>query len=493
MIKNELSLGEPEPEYKGQDYYVDSTAGDDRQAGTSPNRPWKTLDKINQVKLGPGDRVLFRRGRSFSGTFAPVGSGTANNPIIATSYGSGAKPVIDGQGSAAAIFLHNVDGWELKDLEVTNFGPAPASGQRAGVFVLIEDFGVGEHYVVANVDVHDVNGPDVLEPIPSGGIIFVAGGTATPTGFDGITVRNCTVSRVDRMGICTQSLWSVRPSNPNGRGTSYMPMNNIVIKNNRLEKTGGDGIMLNNGVGALVEHNVLDDFGGKAASGSVVGIYGFNCDQGLFRHNRVANGRKNSMAFDIETGNHDTVYEYNHTYRNNGGFLLCCNDPTSTADNAIIRYNVSYDDRDGDGDFPVGVVTLACGVTKNLRIHNNTFYAPNTTRMVNNIEGTSAEFTNNIFVGRRQGSVINDPHGVYRNNLYHNVVFEQGSDTSAVEADPLLVAPDGARPLEEPWSGQLRAGSPAWQAAAPLTPNGNRDHAGETRNIGAFQGEHDDR
>jgi hypothetical protein len=488
---DEKSAGAISKSGPGTTYYVDSTAGDDTQAGTSADRAWKTLDKINALEFLPGDRILFRRGRTFSGTFAPTGSGTADRPIVAASYGSGAKPVIDGGGTAAAIFLHNVDGWELRDLDVTNFGQEPASEQqqRAGVFVLIEDFGVGRNYLVSDVDVHDVNGPDVLEPIPSGGIIFVAGGKSVPTGFDGITVRNCTVSRVDRMGICTQSLWSVRPVNPSGRGTAYMPMTNVVIQHNRLEETGGDGIMLNNGVGALVEHNVLDGFGGNARSGSVVGMYGFNCDQGVFRHNRVSNGKKNSMAFDIETGNSATVYEYNHTYHNNGGFLLACNDPDSKADDAVIRYNVSVDDRDGDGNFPVAVITLACGVTTNLRIHNNTFYAPNTTKMVNNIEGTAAEFTNNIFFGRKEGSTINDPHGVYRNNLYHNVVFEQGGDSEAVNADPLLVVPDDALPADDRWSGRLRPGSPAWRAAAPPPPNGGGEHAGKPRHIGAYQGE----
>lgn len=492
-IKDVSHLGVPTPEIsrragQGQAYYIDSETGDDKQAGTSADNPWQTLDKINQISFQPGDSILFRRGRTFAGTFAPTGSGAAGKPIVVTSYGSGNKPVIDGQGAAAAIFLHNVDGWELRELEITNRGPEPASEQqRAGIFVLVEDFGVARHYVVSDVDVHDVNGPDVLEPIPSGGIIFVAGGKSTPTGFDGITVRNCTVSRVDRMGICTQSLWSVRPENPSGRGTAYMPMTNILIQGNRLEEIGGDGIMLNNGVGALVEHNVLDGFAAKARTGTAVGMYGFNCDQGVFRHNRVSNGKKNAMAFDIETGNHDTVYEYNYTYRNNGGFLLSCNDPESKADNAIIRYNVSHDDRDGDGDFPVGVITLACGVATNVRIHNNTFYAPNTTRMVNNIDRTAAEFTNNIFVGAKAGSVIRDPHSVYRNNIYHNVVFEQGSDGKAVMADPLLVVPDGARELNDPLVGQLRAGSPAWQAAEPATPNGDRDHAGKRQNIGAYQ------
>lgn len=461
----------------GQVYYVDSAAGNDSHEGTSSNRPWRTLERLNKAKFAPGDTIRFRRDRTFPGTFAPQGSGTAQRPIVATSYGVGKKPVFDGQGATAAILLKNVAGWELEHLEVTNSGPKITDGgQRAGILVLLEDFGVGKHYVVSDVYVHDVNGTDVYEPIPGGGIIFVAGGVATPTGFDRITVRGCTISHVDRQGICTQSHWSMRAENPNGRGTQHVPMTNIVLRDNLLQDIGGDGIMINNGLGALVEHNVLDGFADRVASGTAVGIYGFNSDNGVFRHNRVSNGKKNAMAFDIETGNLGTLYEYNHSYRNNGGFLLTCNDPNSTSDDAVIRYNVSWDDRDGDGDWPTGVLTLACGVTTNLRIHHNTFYSPRATRLVNNSDLTAAEVTNNIFVGRADGSVIIDSHGTYRNNLYHNVVLQQAVDQEAVEADPMLVIGEDGFPVDESRFGEVRAGSPVLNAGAASSPN-----------IGAYQ------
>ncbi|MER6668444.1 right-handed parallel beta-helix repeat-containing protein [Amycolatopsis japonica] len=474
----------------GRIYYVDSVAGDDKRQGTTSDKPLRTLDRLNQIQFRPGDTIRFRRGQTFPGTFAPTGSGSAREPIVVTSYGSGGKPVLDGQGAIATVYLHNVQGWELRDLEITNLGPPPTPDeQRAGIFVLLEDFGIGRHYAVLNVDVHDVNGPDVLEPIPSGGIIFVAGGKATPTGFDGITVRDSTVSRTDRMGICTQSLWSLRSENPNGRGTSYVPMTNIVFRDNRLEDIGGDGIMINNGVGALVERNVLDNYGARAAEGTVVGLYGFNSDKGMFRHNSVTNGKLSSMAFDIETGNNGTVYEYNYSSRNNGGVLLTCNDPGSTSNDAVFRFNVSHDDRDGTGAWPVGVITLACGDTTNLRIHNNTIYAPNATKIVNNINVTAAEMTNNIFVGKADGSVINDPHGTYRNNVYHNVVLQQGSDDSAIEADPLFALADGVAASEHTWLGQLRAGSPALNAGEVPPLNGDPDHSADLgpKNIGAYQ------
>ena len=43
-------------------YYVDSTRGDDHNAGTSANSPWRTVAKVSASKLSPGDVVLLRRG-----------------------------------------------------------------------------------------------------------------------------------------------------------------------------------------------------------------------------------------------------------------------------------------------------------------------------------------------------------------------------------------------------------------------------------------------
>ena len=80
------------PFVSGIDYYVD-TAGDDANSGKSENAPWKTLSKVNNADLKPGDRVLFKRGGEWRGTLLPK-SGSASGYITYTSYGSGRKPRI---------------------------------------------------------------------------------------------------------------------------------------------------------------------------------------------------------------------------------------------------------------------------------------------------------------------------------------------------------------------------------------------------------------
>ena len=43
-------------------YYVDNTAGNDSNSGTSPSTAWKTVARVNQASFAPGDQILFKRG-----------------------------------------------------------------------------------------------------------------------------------------------------------------------------------------------------------------------------------------------------------------------------------------------------------------------------------------------------------------------------------------------------------------------------------------------
>lgn len=81
------------------DYYFSSSLGNDsRSASEAQNSatPWKTIDKLNAIagSLKGGDRIFFRSGDVFYGTIRVTRSGASGAPILFTSYGTGAKPVI---------------------------------------------------------------------------------------------------------------------------------------------------------------------------------------------------------------------------------------------------------------------------------------------------------------------------------------------------------------------------------------------------------------
>ncbi len=62
-------------------YYVDPVHGDDTQAGTSKDVAWKSLAKINALRLAAGDQVVIASG-THATSLKPSGEGTAAHPIV---------------------------------------------------------------------------------------------------------------------------------------------------------------------------------------------------------------------------------------------------------------------------------------------------------------------------------------------------------------------------------------------------------------------------
>ncbi len=80
----------------GQTTYYVSGSGNDDNSGRSADSPYKTIDKINNLNLQPGDQVLFRRGDTFRGSLKIRQSGSGGQPIVVDGYGSGDKPILAG-------------------------------------------------------------------------------------------------------------------------------------------------------------------------------------------------------------------------------------------------------------------------------------------------------------------------------------------------------------------------------------------------------------
>ncbi|MEV6047130.1 right-handed parallel beta-helix repeat-containing protein [Streptomyces xanthochromogenes] len=471
-------------------YYVDCRAGNDANPGTSPAHPLRTLAKASARTYRPGERVLFQRGTTCTGTFAPKGSGTPGAPIAAGAYGTGtAKPHLEGNGARAAVLLDNAQQWELNDLDVSNTGHATTTARRAGILVRLTDFGTGHHYAVRNVDVHDVNGADFKDPDPSGGILFAAQGAATPTGFDDVTVSGSTVTHVDRTGIGTSSTWGKRPEHPDGPGSRFVPITGLRIENNRVSDTGGDGIVVQNADGALAEHNTVDGFNARSA-GYNAGLWAWNSDHVRYQYNEVSHGHgtRDSMAFDIDGGNNGNVYQYNYSHDNEGGFLLVCNGTGMTSADNVVRHNISVNDRNRSA--PYGIVSVVCGPTTRTQVYDNTVVTNQSgTAMVSDNGPGNVTFRNNVFVSSAPGGApFADPRNAYDHNLYRGVGAAPASDHSPVTADPAFTAPAPAGPYDV----QLRPGSAALRAGIPIADGVTRDWFGNAvsspPNIGAYQG-----
>jgi hypothetical protein len=344
-------------------YYVDAENGRDANTGASPAAAWQTLAKVNGFSFRPGDRILLKSGAVWKEQLAPRTSGAEGAAIVIGRYGSGPLPRIDGAGVVEdAVKLYNVQHIELRNLDVTNTGAAPAV--RRGVHIFLDNFGTARHIVVSGLYIHDVNGTN--EKKDNGGIIFRTNGDRTPSRFDGLLIERNIVRKVDRSAIAAQSYHWAR--------TRWNPSTRVVIRDNLVEDIGGDGIVPWATDGAIVEHNIARDCNRRANTYNA-GIWPWSTDNTVLQLNEAAFTRTtlDGQGFDSDYNSRNTVIQYNFSRDNEGGFLLICtpgkrNQRENLGNTGtVVRHNISRNDRHRIFHLSAAEQTL---------VHDNAIYVP---------------------------------------------------------------------------------------------------------------------
>jgi parallel beta helix pectate lyase-like protein len=447
--------------------YLDCSA---RKPGDgSRARPYNTLERASAATLGPGDRLLLRRGTSCTGLLAPSGSGSPRRPIAIGAYGWGPPPHVEG-AAEDAVLLKDMSHVTLSGLEVTNRGEGET--RRRGVHV-VATTGVVRGVTVRGVWVHDVQGDLAKDAGGSGGIqVDVLG--PEPTRFDDLLIERNLIADVTRSGIfIVGTADGDRP-----RATEPWPAasTRVRVRANRLLRLGGDGIVPLGTAGAVVEDNVVSEGNLRGRSlgdprGMIcnAGIWTFHANGTVIQRNEVFGMRFNGCdgsGYDIDYDQDGTVVQHNLSHDNEGGFILFCTDAQPRT--AVVRFNLSVDDRMVANQSPC---SLQPGATyENVSLLNNTFVAP---VMTWGILGTpsgalldgSLEVRNNIFHATAPGSPALGCSARCSNNLF---------------ADPLFVDP-GRRGRGRLYVGagfRLRRGSPAIGAGTPAPAVGTRDYFG---------------
>ena len=498
---------EPALSHAGRVFYVDKVTGNDNNPGTIRGKAWASLDKVNAVTFRPGDKVLFKAGTVYTGQLKPKGSGKEGQPIIVDRYGVGGKPRIDGKGQHPdTVLLENVEYWEVNNLEITNQGPT-RQDWRTGVRISANSFGTMHHIQLTNLYVHDVNG-SLKKETEGCGIIAQCGGKKLSR-FDGLRIEDCRVVRTDRNGICMRTEFTDRANN-------WFPSLNVVIRGNRVEDCGGDGIKPWGAEGCLVEYNVVRG-ARQRCEDHADGIWPWSCDNALIQYNEVSHvkGTKDGQGFDSDYNCRNSIFQYNYSHDNEGGFMLVCSAPVSESNigctGSIIRYNISQNDMERIFHF--------VGEAENTSIYNNVIYVKegiDIPLVLFNHWGKpiadSTHFYNNIFYA---DGTLSYGHGVkklpegrhefapgfgestnvvFSNNVYYGNHVKPPKDAKAMTADPMLVEPgsgsDGLNSLE---GYQLKAGSPCIGAGKRVAETGVLDFWGHPvpaaePSIGAHEG-----
>ena len=438
----------------GTTYYVSSTHGDDGNAGTDQNHPWKTLDKVNAIAtdLKPGDSVLLERGSTFQDQYLHIKdtSGTADAPITIADYGdASAKPVIAANGVkgsqwyqnyrasvgnhqnkgtvSSTILLKDVSYITVKNLEITNDDPdvhdpidtwkwtdtADSDGtkldrsadrmDRTGVAGIAENGTTMSHVTLEGLNIHDVDGNIYNKHMANGGIYFMAHyarenkSAADNTWlqnhisrFDHITIKNNIVKDVDRWGIAVGY-------------TAYL---------NFIDAAWGDGSIDDDLIAKYGQTNVtIENNYVKGAGGDAITL--MYCDRPVIQYNVGDSVSKHMNDIDYP---HDAAHGGRY-----GGWVAAgiwpwrCKDP-------IFQYNEMYNNLNsehGNGDGQAWDADYGDGT---LYQYNYSYGNSFASLMICNQYAINTTFRYNISQNDRRG-VFDLPSNGPGNHIYNNTVY----------------------------------------------------------------------
>lgn len=494
---------------RGTTYYVDAEADRDDYSGTSPDKPLKTLGQVDELSLEPGDQVLFKKDCRWVGTLNIRDSGTKEAPIVFGMYGEGDnKPCIDGAGIVnAAVSGEDISFVEIRNLEVTNAGDERT--YHRGISIIAVNQNV-EGITIRNCYVHDV---DSKESKTSslingedkhwyGGIIVRARSNANPDNNDiilkDVLIENNKVDRCTLLGIALGGAMTSFKENKKCEG--------MVIRGNHVSNCWGDGIILFNDRGGLIEHNVAANNGrSEDMTNAYAGIWNIWSEDCLIQYNE-SYGQGPSMdgqGFDIDGGCSGTILQYNYSHDNAGGFLLCMqwkNGP------AIIRYNVSVNDA---GSFLKFGYSISDEPLMRLDVYNNTWFTAKPVMSAlefalgNYVEThVYSYFRNNIFCVKNGETPEFGAKDVldlmaFENNCYYGFseVSLPWNEKGQVAEDPKFTfAGSGGEGFDSLEGYKLMASSPCLKSGMSIYNNGGLDFWGNKiaeadMNKGAYMGE----
>lgn len=497
----DTGAGETVNQEIGTTYYVSSVNGDDANPGTSQDEPFQSLSKINEITLGPGDQVLLEKGSVFDSQYLHIKEGSKGSeaaPIIISTYGDGARPQINANGTgvwyqsygqqlgnaqhkwqgnvSSAVLLKDVEYIEISGLEITNDrdrgelhpedAGKPWNGKnvmdRTGVAGMTQNIGTADHIVLDDLYVHDVDGNVYNKHMLNGGIYFIAAlpTNETQTGiprYNDLQITNCHVENVYRWGIAAAytAYWGKFTTDelPDSVMRQY-GHSNVVISNNYMKDVGGDAITTMYCDRPIVENNVSDgaakyinttdynatDFGRVAAA-----IWPWKCKNAVFQYNEcfdtknAGRGNGDGQAWDADSGD-GTLYQYNYSHGNSGGAVMFC---LQQAVNSTFRYNISQNDMIGPLNIPSN---------PDAHIYNNTFYIAQGVPLIRpDMKNGAATIENNIIyysgTSPKTETWYTNNRITYDNNLYYNYSNKPSGDTNAIQVSagtPVLADPGTA-------------------------------------------------
>lgn len=488
-----LFTGIPSMESMAATYYMDAASGNDANNGKATNAAWQTLAKINSTTFQPGDGILFKGGGSWTGTLAPLGSGTSGNPITINSYGTNAAmPIINGNGAGDSVLLTNQQYWEINNLEVINPGSG-TSTERRGIHLCAGNFGVVNHLYVSNCFVHNIAGRvdtsngDLAAKRTGGIVVEVITDTSVATRFNDISILNCTITSVTNQGIVACANRSETSDYPGTSSWNTHHCSALVVSGNVISDVGKNAMSIRYAdESCVIQHNVVFNTA-NATDGNQIVSYSSRGD--VFQYNEGYQNNGDGVAdgslYDADLRSPNTVWQYSYSHDNSWGlFVQYASSDTGGDDlNIVVRYNISRNDQ---GD--IFAFSGATGATAGEYIYNNTVYTPTNLSPLlfdDRTAGHTYFAYNNVFYNMSSTAGFNF-HSSNIKTFDYNVYYGQHvsgepTETHKLTSDPKFAAPGtGTNGLSSLAGYKLLAGSPCIDSGLIITTNmtGNTNAGG---------------
>ena len=478
-------------------YYLSSSTGNDNNNG-SQTQPWKTLSKLSNTKLGPGDIVYFKKDDTFRGHYVVNGSGTEGNPITFTTYGSGNQPILsgsdhdDGGGDyREAILVTNHDNMVFDDLEIQNHRTISRTGVgdlvSFGIRIEVSDSNVNlNNFFFRNMTFKNVYGLYWVDPSNQSEFnAFEVSGLTFMSSWGGIindvVVEDSYFTDLQRIGV---HIKNTSGKNSDKRNT------NFVFRNNEFFQIGGTCVLPIRTENCLIENNIFNQPGAKTNDkmiGRGSAVWNWYSINTIVQYNQAINakGILDSHGIHVDHSNVDTFIQYNYMQDCEGGFV----EILGGNQRAVYRFNISVNDgwrvnpNWANSDHTIWLNDKIGGQSGHPSYDS---YIYNNTVVINksgndafdtaiDINGQNTRIFNNIFyavngsgIGNQQGN-YSDPNLMMTNNLFFGNIRNNFKtiDANRIEVNPIFYNEQSG----DQYGFQIDASSLAIDAGAAYTGN----------------------
>jgi len=419
------------------EYYL-SSSGDDSAPGTSPDKAWKSIEKVNEINLKPGDNILFKGGETFTGTmkFDIEDSGTPENPVTITSYGVGRALI--SSGNETGLLAMNTSGLIVKNLNFSGTS-LDVDNHSSGIHFYTDLDSVKPGHI--RIDSVEVSG------YRWNGISIEGKRDNGKSGFRDVRITNARVHDNGDKGIAVGG-----PMPPNDWGNKDVYIGHCTVYNIKgiLGQHGhsGNGIIVSSLDGGLIEYCVAYNNGENSdypESGGPIGIWAWDSRNVVIQfceayENKTGN-KADGGGFDLDGGCVNCIMQYNYSHDNHGaGYGIYQYSGAREFKGNIIRYNIS--ENDGRNNRHGGInlwATNSSGGMQDTKIYNNTIYVSEVTHGAAiedfpDEEGKcfiyGTEVYNNIFIGTGGKDLVLIPNPESGWNFKNNCYFTYGDKIS---------------------------------------------------------------